>query len=95
MCLEIVPAWDRHLQKDHVSDKLRILSEKLIKGLQLLRHAFDAIQPVDAQDHFGAAEATSHLAERLLNARLFQSTMEFGWLDSDGESVGGYLSVAA
>jgi hypothetical protein len=95
MSLEIVPAWDRHLQKDHVSDKLRILFEKFIEGMQLLRYAFDAIQPINAQDNLFAAEAMSHLAKRLLDTRLLQPAMEFGWLDSNGESVGGHLPMAA
>jgi hypothetical protein len=95
VCLKIVPAWNCHLQKDHVSDKLRIQFEEFIEGVQLLRYAFDTIQPINAQDDFCAAEAISYLAEGLLNTRLFQSTMEFGWLDADGEGVGGNLPVAA
>lgn len=34
---EIIATWDYHLQKDSVTDELRVLVEKLVESVQLLR----------------------------------------------------------
>ena len=63
--------------------------------MQFLRYPFDAIQAIDAEDHFGVAEVGSYFAESVLDAVLLEAGVEFRGLDADGEGLDGDFAVAA
>ena len=50
--LEIVSARDRHLQKHRLANEVRVAFKEPVEGVQLLWYSFDAVQAIDAQDHF-------------------------------------------
>lgn len=75
--LEIVSAGDRHLQKHRLANKIWVSFEESIKGVQLLRYSFDAVQAIDSEDHFCVAKIGSHLAESFLDTGLLETVVEF------------------
>lgn len=56
----------------HLADPLRVLGQEQLERMQLLRHALDVVQPVDAHDDLDAAEPVLELLDPLLNALLLQ-----------------------
>ena len=93
--LEIVSARNRHLQQHRFTDEIWAALEESVEGVQFLRYPFNAVQAVDAQDHFRVAEIGSHFAEGVLDTGLLEAEVEFRGLDADGEGLDGYFAVAA
>jgi hypothetical protein len=95
MRLKIISARHRDLQKHRFADEIRSFLEEPVEGVQFLRNPFDAVQAIDAEDHFGVAEIGSHFAQSVLDAGLLEAGVEFRGLDADGEGLDGDFAVAA
>ena len=93
MHLEIVSAWDCHLDKNCLADPFWVPFKESIKGVQFLRYAFDTIQAVDPNDDFYAVELVSHTANHILDAVLLESVVELGRLDTYWERPEKYFSA--
>lgn len=93
--LKVISARNRHLQKHRFTDEIWTFFEESVKGVQFLRYPFDAVQAIDAEDHFGVTEIGSHFAQSVLDAVLLEAGVEFRGLDADGEDLDGDFAVAA
>ena len=82
--LEVVTAWDGHLQEDDLPNELWVSFKKIFEGIQLLWDAFDAVQSVDSKNELSPKEAVFHVAKTVLYVRLLEATMELRWFNADG-----------
>ena len=75
--LKIISARHRHLQQHRFADEIWTSLEESVEGVQFLRNPFDAVQAVDAEDHFGVAEVGAHFAQSVLDAGFLEAGVEF------------------
>lgn len=73
------------LHEDNLAPPLRMLAQKHLHGVQLLRDTLDVIQSVDTDYDLAALEGLLQLLDSLLDGVLLQPVGELVHVDTDGE----------
>lgn len=67
----------------HLANPLRVLRQKDLQCLQLLRNTLDVVQPVHAHDDLASLESLFQLLQPRLNSRTTQTLDELRGVDTD------------
>ena len=66
-----------------------MLGEKDFEGMQLLRDAFDIVEPVDADDEFDAVELLFESGDTVLHLGFLEALLEFFRVDANWKRAHG------
>lgn len=87
--LDVAAGGDRHLHEHDLAPPLRVLREEHLERVQLLRHALDVVQAVDAHDELDALEFAPQRGDALLDLGLLQALGELLRVDAYREGADG------
>jgi len=83
--LDVLARRDRDLDEDDLADPLGVLLEEDLHGVELLRHALDVVEAVDADNELDVLEPPPQGRDALLHLFLLQRLEELSRLDPDRE----------
>ena len=81
--LDILPAWDSHLDQQDLILQVRVLIQKQVKPFQLLRQPFDVVQSINPNNHSHATVPLLKLLRAILHLRLPKRILELLWINPD------------
>jgi len=91
--LDVLARGDGDLDEDDLADPLGVLLEEDLHGVELLRHALDVVEAVDADDELDALEPAPQGRDALLHLVLLERLEELAGLDADRERADGRVAA--
>jgi hypothetical protein len=92
---EITATGNGQLHEDHFANPLWIILQESIESMELVWHAFDDVQTVDADNGLHAMEPLSHASDHFLDCFLAKMPLEVRGFHTNRVCPDGYLSSVA